>query len=115
MGLGDVISVKVTDCVSTYFECGSATGPYVQLIDANAVVGEITTLAQDPLDLNHPQILLELTHPTAGSDKVYGYYAYVDNGVEGSLNPLGSYDDLFTGPGTVGYTQTGIAQLTPVP
>jgi hypothetical protein len=112
MGLGDVISVAVDNCTPNVFQCKGNSGPYVQLIDANALTHTIVTIAQAPLDTNNQVILLELSHPTAGTDTVLGSYAYVNGGIEGPLMPLGSYNDLFLG---LNYTQAGFVQLVPVP
>ena len=38
-----------------------------------------------------------------------------NNGVGSGLQFLGSYGGLFTGPGTLNYTQAGFVQLQPVP
>jgi hypothetical protein len=111
-GLGDVISMTVVNCTPGDPQCGSNTGPYVQLVDANALTNTIVTLAQAPLNTSNQQILLELSHPTAGSDTVVGSYAYVNGGVEGSITTLGSYNGLFEG---LDYTQAGFVQLAPVP
>ena len=110
--LGDVISMAVVNCAPGVINCGAKAGPYIQLIDANAEKGTIVALDSMPLDTKNQQILLELTHPTAGSDTVFGWYAYVNGGVEGPLNQLGSYGGLFA---DLPYTETGFVQLTPAP
>jgi hypothetical protein len=112
MGLGDVIAMGVENCVA---ECKLHPGPTIILADANAVAGTTKTLFRVPLDTSNQEILLELSHPTAGTDTIYGSYAYVNGGITGPLTTFPvSYDGLFTGPGTVGYTQTGFVQLVAV-
>jgi len=49
----------------------------------------------------------------AGTDDIFGSYAYVNGGVEGSLHPLGDFTGLFDGHGDPGYTQAGFLQLVP--
>jgi hypothetical protein len=70
MGPGDIISVDVHNCSPggpvPAEQCGSATGPVIQLYDANFAVNPTirTLIAQTPLDASNQQILLELSHPT---------------------------------------------------
>ena len=40
-------------------------------------------IAQAPLDASNQQILVELSHPTGGTDGVFGSFAYVNGGVQG--------------------------------
>jgi hypothetical protein len=112
---GDVLSMSVFNC--TPAACpGFATGHYIQLVDANAVTGVITTHDSVPLDTSNQQVLLELINdPSNGV--VDGYYRYFNNGApSGPLTLLGSYGGLFgSGPGQLTYTQAGFVQLAPVP
>jgi hypothetical protein len=117
MGNGDVISVTVHNCSpggpNSPEVCGSATSTVIQLFDANFGTNPVTRtiIGQAPLDTNNQQILLELSHPTAGIPDVFGSYAYVNGGVPGPMTPLGDYTGLFEGPGAPGYTQAGFTQL----
>jgi hypothetical protein len=92
--------------------CGSTPGAFVQLIDANFIANTVTTLAQVPLETGNQQILLEMSHPTSGSDTVFGSYAYVNGGVEGPVTTIGSYSNLFA---LQGFAEAGIANLAPTP
>ncbi len=112
MGKGEVLSMAVHNCTAGESLCGSLRGPYIFLADANFATNTTVPLGEVPLDTSNQQILLELTHPTAGDPTVDGYYAYVNGGVEGTLQPLGSANDLFN---NLNYTQAGFLQLTPVP
>jgi hypothetical protein len=112
MGMGEVLSVQVHNCSPAAAACGSLTGPYLLLVDANFLTNTSVSLGVAPLDTSNQQILLELTHPIAGDPTVHGYYAYINNGVEGPLTPLGSATDLFQ---NLDYTQAGFVQLAPVP
>lgn len=112
---GDVLSVTVNNCTPAVCQ-GLASGDYIQLIDANAVTGVITTHDSVPLNTSNQQILLELTKPDPLSNTVDGYYEYFNNGVGGGLQSLGSYSGLFGfGPGQLDYTEAGFVQLAPVP
>jgi hypothetical protein len=111
--LGDVISMAVENCEAG--SCpGQANGDYVALLDANAVAGTTAVIASMPLDTTNQQILLELTKPDPTSDTIEGEYEYFNNGIGSGLNVLGSYSGLFTGPGTLNYTEAGYVQLSPV-
>ena len=112
MGMGEVLSVQVHNCSPAAAACGSLTGPYILLVDANFLTNTSVALGVAPLNTSNQQILLELTHPIAGDPTVDGYYAYINNGVEGPLTLLGSATDLFQ---NLDYTQAGIVQLAPVP
>jgi hypothetical protein len=113
---GDVLSMTVRNCIpQPGTPCAGVTGPYIVMSDANFTANTNTALGVNPLDTSNQQILLELTKPDASSDTVDGYYEYFNNGMGGGLVPLGSFDDLFTGPGDPGYTQAGFTQLAPVP
>jgi hypothetical protein len=109
--LGDVISMAVVNCGPDTFQCSGA-GPFIQLIDANALTNTIDAVAQAPLDTSNQEILLELSHPTAGNHTIVGSYAYVNNGIEGPLVQLGTYGGLFQ---DLNYTQAGTLALAPVP
>jgi hypothetical protein len=112
---GDVLSMTVQNCVPTACP-GLAPGYYIELIDANAVTGIVTTHDSAALDTSKQQVLLELVNdPTNGV--VDGYYQYFDNGSPiGSPTLLGSYGGLFgSGPGQLEYTEAGFVQLAPVP
>jgi hypothetical protein len=112
---GDVLSVTVNNCTPAVCQ-GFAPGQYIQLIDANAVIGLVTTHASVPLDTSNQQVLLELTKSHPGSNTVDGYYEYFNNGIGSGLTFLGSYSGLFgSGPGQLLYTQAGFVQLAPVP
>jgi hypothetical protein len=111
--LGDVISMAVENCEAG--SCpGQANGDYVALLDANAVAGTTAVIASVPLDTTNRQVLLELTKPDPTSDTIEGEYEYFNNGIGSGLNMLGSYSGLFTGPGTLNYTEAGFVQLSPV-
>jgi hypothetical protein len=112
MGKGEVLSMAVHNCIAGVEVCGSLRGPYILLVDANFATNTSVALGDAPLDTSNQQILLELTHPTAGDPTVFGYYAYLNGGVEGPLQPLGFADDLFS---SLNYTQAGFLQLAPVP
>jgi hypothetical protein len=112
MGRGEVLSVQVHNCSPAVAVCGSLTGPYILLVDANFLTNTDVLLGVAPLNTSNQQILFELKHPTAGDPTVDGSYAYINNGVEGALTPLGSATDLFQ---NLDYTQAGFVQLAPVP
>jgi hypothetical protein len=112
MGMGEVLSVQVHNCSPAAVVCGSLTGPYIQLVDANFLTNTSVALGAAPLNTSNQQILLELTHPIAGDPTVDGYYAYINNGAAGPLTLLGSATDLFQ---NLNYTQAGFVQLAPVP
>jgi hypothetical protein len=112
MGQGEVLSMAVHNCIAGESLCGSLTGPYIFLADANFATNTTVSLGEVPLDTSNQEILLELTHPTVGDPTVDGYYAYINNGVEGPLTLLGSATDLFS---NLNYTQAGFLQLAPVP
>ncbi len=113
MGNGDVLSMQVANCApSLGAPCvGSDTGPFIRLEDANFSNNTGTLIAEVPLDTSNQQILFELSHPSTTSDTIFGSYAYVNNGIEGPLVQLGSYDDLFQ---SLDYTQAGFTQFAPV-
>ena len=113
MGKGDVLSVLVANCLPGVGGCGSNSGPIIRMNDANFADNTGTVIATAPLDASNQQILLELSHPMAGTDDIFGSYAYVNGGVEGSLHPLGDFTGLFDGHGDPGYTQAGFLQLVP--
>jgi hypothetical protein len=111
MGKGDVISMQVFNCSpSVDIECGSNTGPFIRLQDANFANNTRALIGEAPLVTSNQQILLELSHAAGGG--VIGSYAYVNNGSEGSFQQLGTYDHLFD---DLNYTQAGFVQLAPVP
>jgi hypothetical protein len=114
-GMGDVMSMTVVNCAPFVGTCGSLSGPYIRLIDANAAAGTITIIASVALDTTNQQILLELSKPDPVSDTVDGDYEYFNNGSGSGLIQLGSYSGLFTGVGSLNYTQAGLVQLVPVP
>jgi hypothetical protein len=114
---GDVLSMTVQNCVPVACP-GLAPGDYIELIDANAVTGLVTTHASVPLDTSNQEVLLELTKPDPGSDTVDGCYEYFNGGVGSGLTcPAGwSYSGLFgMGPGQLDYTEAGFVQLAAVP
>ncbi len=113
MGNGDVLSMQVANCApSLGAPCvGSDTGPFIKLEDANFSNNTGSLIAEVPLDTSNQQILFELSHPSTTSDTIFGSYAYVNNGIEGPLVQLGSYDDLFQ---TLDYTQAGFTEFAPV-
>jgi hypothetical protein len=82
------------------------------MVDANFASDTTVPLGGVSLDMSNQQILLELTHPTAGDPTVDGWYAYVNGSAVGTMHQLGSAQDLFSNPG---YTQAGFTQLAPVP
>jgi hypothetical protein len=109
MGNGDVLSVQVVNCGPAEAACGSNTGPFVRLQDADFANNTTTTINEVPLDTSHQQILFELSRPSNTSDDVFGYYEYFDNGQpNGGLQLLGFGDNVFQ---NLGYTQAGFAQL----
>jgi hypothetical protein len=111
MGKGDVLSVTVRNCLPGVAVCGSDTGPFIQMIDANfAANTPSTVVGQAPLDTSNQEILLELSHPTVGIPDVFGSFAYVNGGVEGPLTNLGDFTGLFK---ALDYTQAGFTQLVP--
>jgi hypothetical protein len=112
MGKGEVLSVQVHNCSSAVAVCGSLSGPYILLVDANFLTNTSVALGEAPLDTSNQQILLGLDHPVAGDPTVDGYFAYVNNGVEGAHTTLGSATDLFQ---NLDYTLPGFVQLVPVP
>jgi hypothetical protein len=112
---GDVLSMQVHNCNDLPGACGGLTGLYVVMGVANFTANTSSRINDDPLDTGNQQILLELTKPDASSDTVIGYYEYFNNDMGSGLVQLGTYDDLFTGPGDPGYTQAGFTQLAPVP
>ena len=110
-GLGDVISVLVVNCAPNVDEtCGSRNGAFIQMINADALNNMTDLIASVPLDTSNQQILLELSHDAGGD--VVGSYAYVNNGAEGALTPIGTYGGLFN---ELDYTQAGFVQLAPIP
>jgi hypothetical protein len=111
MGQGEVLSMAVHNCIAGESLCGSLTGPYIFLADANFATNTTVPLGDAPLDTSNQEILLELNHPTAGDPTVDGYYAYINGGVEGTLHLLGTATDLFS---NLNYTQAGFLQLAPV-
>jgi hypothetical protein len=113
MGNGDVLSMQVFNCSpSLGIPCvGSDTGPFIRLEDANFLTNTSSTIAEAPLDTSNQQMLFELSHPSTMSDTIFGSYAYVNNGIEGPLIQLGSYNGLFQ---NLNYTQAGFTQLAPV-
>jgi hypothetical protein len=112
MGQGEVLSMAVHNCTAGESLCGSLSGPYIFLADANFATDTTVSLGEVPLDTSNQEILLELTHPTAGDPTIDGFYAYINGGVEGPLHLLGSATDLFS---NLDYTQAGFLQLAPVP
>jgi hypothetical protein len=112
---GDVLSMTVQNCVPAACP-GLAPGDYIELIDANAVTGLVTTHASVPLNTSDQQVLLELVNDPANG-MVDGYYQYFNNGNPvGPMTLLGSYGGLFgMGPGQLDYTEAGFVQLAPVP
>jgi hypothetical protein len=113
--LGDVISMQVSNCEAPVVCPGLAPGDYITLSDFNAFAGTSEGLGAVPLDTSNQQILLELTKPDPTSDTIEGEYEYFNNGIGSGLHVLGSYSGLFTGAGTLDYTEAGFVQLTPVP
>jgi hypothetical protein len=113
MGKGDVLSVDLRNCLPGVGVCGSNTGPLLTMGDANFANNTTTIIGEAPVDTSNQQIRFELSHPTAGTDDVFGSFAYVNNGVEGPLTTLGDFTGLFDGPGDPGYTQAGFLQLAP--
>jgi hypothetical protein len=75
-GMGDVPSVDVRNCLPGVVSCGSVTGRSVTLTDANFAANTRTIIGQAPLITSNQQILLELAHPTAEADDVFGSFAY---------------------------------------
>jgi hypothetical protein len=104
--------MQVHNCSSSVVVCGALTGPYILLGDANFLTNTSVALGDAPLNSSNQQILLELDHPIAGDPTVNGYYAYINNGIEGPLTFLGTATDLFQ---NLDYTQAGFVQLAPVP
>jgi hypothetical protein len=113
--LGDVISMQVSNCEAPNVCPGLTPGDYITLSDFNAFAGTSQGLGAVPLDTTNQQILLEMTKPNPASDTVEGEYEYFNNGIGSGLHVLGSYSGLFTGPGTLDYTEAGFVQLAPVP
>jgi hypothetical protein len=113
--LGDVISMQVSNCEAPTVCPGLTPGDYITLSDFNAFAGTSQGLGAVPLDTTNQQILLEMTKPNPASDTVEGEYEYFNNGIGSGLHVLGSYNGLFTGPGTLDYTEAGFVQLAPVP
>jgi hypothetical protein len=111
--LGDVLSMTVDHCDPAFEAC--APGTNIDLNAANAFAGTTQNFGSVPLDTNNQQILLELTKPDPASDTVVGFYEYFNNGIGSGLHELGTYSGLFTGPGTLNYTEAGFVQLAPVP
>jgi hypothetical protein len=108
MGNGDVLSMQVVNCGPAEAACGSNTGPFVRLQDANFANNTTTTIAEVPLDTSHQQILFELSRPSTTNDDVIGSYEYIDNGQPNGGQILGFGDNVFQ---NLGYTQAGFAQL----
>ena len=113
MGKGDVLSVGVTNCLPGVGGCGSNTGAILGMADVNFANNTATTIALVPVVTSNQQILLKLSHPTAGTDDVFGSFAYVNGGMESPFTTLGDFTGLFVGPGDPGYTQAGFLQLAP--
>ena len=80
--MGDVLSVMVANCQPGVGDCGSSR-PDTRLSDVNFAANTATLIAQAPLDASNQQILVELSHPTGGTDGVFGSFAYVNGGVQG--------------------------------
>jgi hypothetical protein len=88
MGNGDVIAVAVKNCLPGVGGCASNIGAFIEMTDANFATGTSSIIDQAPLATGNQQILLELSHPTAGSNAIVGSYAYVNGGVEGARDNL---------------------------
>ncbi len=54
-------------------------------------------IASIPLDTNHDQIALRLSHLSTSNNAITGSFAYVDGGVFGSFTNFGPTIDIFTG------------------
>jgi PEP-CTERM motif-containing protein len=111
VGNADIVSVQVENCAPGLppVICGSATAPVIFLRDANFAANTFPIIAQTPLDTSNQQILLELSHPTAGMPDVFGSFAYVNGGVSGALTTLGDYTGLFK---TTDSAQAGFLNLS---
>ena len=110
-GMGDVLSVQVDTCNPTVDTCTPGSHR-VLLANVDFATGTGETIGLFPLDTSNQQIFLELSHSVAGDPTVYGYYAYVNGGVEGPLVPLGSFAGLFD---NLSYTQAGFTQVLQLP
>jgi hypothetical protein len=110
MGKGDVLSLQLANCLPGVLACGSNTGATIFMTDANFATNTGTLIGEAPVVTSNQQIFLELSHPTPGTDDVFGSFAYVNGGIEGPPTPLGDFTDLFK---ALGYTQAGFTQLAP--
>jgi hypothetical protein len=76
--LGNVLELRVRDCVARQGLCGAMTGPVLQMFlgnyvnDTDALINQI---ALTPAELANPQLALEFTK-AAGSDDVTASYAF---------------------------------------
>jgi hypothetical protein len=110
-GGSDTIAMQVKNCTPSTSGCGGGTGKFVQLQNAS-FPNTNETIAQVPLVTSNEEILLEMSHPIAGSDRVFGSYAYINGGVEGSLHEIGFFDNLFQHSD---FTQAAFSQFAPTP
>ena len=99
--LGNVLQLRVRDCVVGQGLCGALSGPVLQFVwldyinNANTLIDEVALSAADLLN---PMLDLEFTKASASSDSVCGSFSL------GSGNSLGSFTGASVSLGCTGST-----------
>jgi len=123
---GNVLELRVRDCVAGFGLCGADSGPVIQFVwsdfinNTNTVIDEIQLSASD---LSNPILEFEYTKASGTSDSICGSYALGSGNTlgtfNGTLTQLGctnSATDVFNTVETGGNTvQAGITAFAPVP
>ncbi len=69
----------------------------IQFRDLNDLANSNNLIASLPLDTNHDQIALRLSHLSSSNNAITGSFAYVDGGVFGAFTTFAPTIDIFDG------------------
>ena len=121
--MGNVLQIRLRNCVANVGACGSITGPELQFEWLDFIHNAATLIDRvvvTPAELADPQIEVQLSKESATSDVIIASYAFgTGNSLAtftGTLTPLGSSTsatDLFTA--NLQFAQPGFEAFAPVP
>jgi hypothetical protein len=105
MGLpgDDIVGLRVIDTTS---------GLRIQFFEASFVDGTFNSIASVPLELNHDQIMLQLSNSITSTSTITASFAYIDGGSMDSLQPMTGSAEIFNGES---WTRAQFLARTPVP
>ena len=84
----------------------------IQFRDADSSLLQVTLIAETSLDINHNQIVLQLSKLDAAVNAITARFAYVDGGTVGAFTTFAGSGTLFDGKI---FTRAEFRATTPVP